>query len=77
MSSIDIKSIEASMMDRARYVTETGSLAVATDITKAVSLIDVSRTARAAGDLGTAEHSLDRARALLLALIGIFPENGQ
>lgn len=70
-----MSSIDSTLMDRARYVTETGSLAVATDITKAVSLIDVSRTARAAGDLGTAEHSLDRARALLLALIGIFPEN--
>ena len=60
-------------MDHARYV----DLTLAVDITKAVSLIDTSRTARSVGDEGSAESALDQARRLLLALVGIHEEGGE
>ena len=64
---------DATYVERACHVNATGALAVAIDITKAISLIDVSNTARRAGDEGSATAALDRARHLLLALIGIVP----
>lgn len=63
------REVQASNLEMARYVDQVGTLAVAIDVSKAVSLIDISRHARAAGDLGSAEHALDDARRLLVALI--------
>jgi hypothetical protein len=43
-------------------------------IARAISHIDVSRTARKYGDLGSAEGALTAARDLLLGVLGISTE---
>lgn len=61
--------LEGAVMEHARQVKATGDLACAVDIAAAIGAIDVSRQARAAGDAGSAEAALDKARRLLAALI--------
>jgi hypothetical protein len=56
-------------MSYARQVRANGDLACAVDIAAAISAIDVSRAATAAGDAGSAASSLEKARGLLAALI--------
>lgn len=66
-----VKAIEASIMEKARYVKSVGSWAIAADISKAISLLDISRTARSTGNPTAADAYADRARLLLLGLLGI------
>lgn len=64
-----VEEVQASLMEKARFVESVGAIAIAADVSKAISLIDISFTARAAGDGGSADNALSHARALLFALI--------
>jgi hypothetical protein len=60
---------------RATYmVAELGPVKAVDMIAKAISHIDVSRTARQYGDLGSAEGALSMAREILLGVLGISPD---
>ena len=65
--------IEASNMEKARAVEANGALCVAVDISRAVSLIDISKTAREFSGDEAGDAYLNQARLLLLSLIGIEP----
>lgn len=56
---------------RINHIITIGSSVVVNKITRAISHIDNSRSARNAGDIGSAESALSNARALLIEILGI------
>ena len=68
-----VRAIEASNMEMARAVTDNGAQCVAVDISRAISLIDISKSARVHSGNEAGDAYLDHARELLLSLIGIAP----
>lgn len=66
-----VKAVDMNQMEQARYVESVGAVAIATDIRKAISLIDASKTIRTIGNIDDANEMLYQARSLLLRLIGI------
>lgn len=69
-----VREIQKTTMERARYVHEVGPLAVAIDLTKAISLMDIAKTMRSVGNGEAADATLERARNLMLDLLGIKPD---
>lgn len=65
------KEVIETNMGYARAVEANGALCVAIDISRAVSLIDTSKTARTASGDEMGDAYLDKARDLLLSLIGV------
>ena len=65
-----VAQIEGSMADKERSLQEITNKDLANALLRAVSLIDVYRTAREAGD-ESADMYLENSRRLLLALMGI------
>lgn len=56
---------------RVNHIITIGSNVVVNKITRAISHIDTSRTARKVGDIGSAESALSNARVLLIEILGI------
>ena len=65
------KEVQASVMEKAQHLDKVGSLAIATNLTKAVALIDISKTARANTGNAAGDAYLEQARELMLGLLNI------
>jgi len=67
------KTIEASELEKAAYLREIGTLTIAKNVSKAIALLDISKTARAVTGNAAGDAYLDQARELLLKLLGVIP----
>jgi len=68
-----VAEVEAALATKAARLDELDPIVLAERLSKAVSLIDISKTARAVTGNAAGDAYLDQARELLLKLLGVIP----